>query len=403
MYTTRMPTRAIIHMDLDAFFVAVERLDNPALVGVPVLVGGRPEVRGVVASASYEARPFGVHSAMPTATALRLCPQAVLVSGHRERYVEMSRRVMTLLGGYTPLVEQTSIDEAYLDVTGTEAHFGPPGQLARTLQDQIQADLGLSASFGVAINKLVAKIASDLHKPHGITVIRPGQEAAFLAPLPLTRLWGAGPAMRAALARLGAATIGDVAVLPLAELKSRFGAHGEGLWRAAHGIDDSPVTPEREAKSISREETFARDVRDAERLRRELLRMSDEVGGSLRRHHLQARTIGIKLRYPDFTTFTRQATLAEPTDTGPVIYAQALALFEALWDGRRPVRLLGVGASGLVPPARQLRLFEQEDQRQAQLDAALDRIRARFGENAIQRASLLEPPDELWVRREVED
>ncbi|HEX9116852.1 MAG TPA: DNA polymerase IV [Anaerolineae bacterium] len=395
--------RTIIHLDLDAFFVAVERLDNPDLTGLPVIVGGRPEVRGVVASASYEARRFGVHSAMPTATALRLCPQAVLVSGHRDRYVALSRAVMHLLAAYTPLLEQLSIDEACLDVTGTEAHLGPPARLARGIQDQIDRELRLSASLGVAGNKLVAKIASDLHKPHGITIVPPGQEAAFLAPLPLSRLWGAGPVTRQGLARLGCETIGDVAALAPVELKARFGAgQGESLWRASHGIDDSPVTPDREARSISREETFARDVRDAERLRRELLRMSDEVAASLRRHNLQARTVNIKLRYPDFSTYTRQATLPDATDTGPAIYAVALALFEALWD-RRPVRLLGVGTANFSQLARQLRLFEQDDQRQAQLDAALDRIRTRFGEDAIQRASLLTPPDELWVSRDAGD
>jgi DNA polymerase-4 len=389
-----MNPRAIVHMDLDAFFVAVERLDNPGLAGLPVIVGGRPEVRGVVASASYEARRFGVHSAMPTATALRLCPQAVLVPGHRERYVALSRQVMAILGSYTPLLEQVSIDEACLDVTGTEAHFGMPGDLARALQAQIERELRLSASFGVATNKLVAKIASDYRKPHGITVVAPGQEAAFLAPLPLFRLWGAGPVTQRALSRLGAQTIGDVAALPLAELRARFGKQGEGLWRVAHGLDDSPVTPEHEAKSLSREETFAQDVRDGERLRRELLRQSDAVAAGLRRHNLQGQTVQIKVRYADFSTFTRQATLPEPTDSGPVIYAQALALFESFWHPARAVRLLGVGVSKLGRPARQLRLFEQADERQAHLDAALDRIRARFGSDAIQRASLLRSPDD---------
>jgi DNA polymerase-4 len=402
-----MAPRAIIHMDLDAFFVAVERLDQPALAGLPVIVGGRPEGRGVVASASYEARRFGVHSAMPTATALRLCPQAVLVHGHRARYAEMSQRVMALLGASAPLLEQFSIDEASLDVTGTEADWagasgphGGPGQLARALQDRVQAELGLSASFGVASNKLVAKIASDLHKPHGITVVPPGTEAAFLAPLPLARLWGAGPVTRRALQRLGVETIGDVAALSLPDLRARFGSHGEGLWRAAHGIDDEPVVPEREVKSVSREETFARDIRDGAQLRRELLRMSDEVAAQLRQHSLQARTVAIKLRYADFSTYARQATLDEPTDSGPAIYARAEALFAAVWNRLLAVRLLGVAAAGLAPPARQLRLFEEPDPRQEQLDAALDRIRARFGKDAVRRASLLDLPDELWVKRD---
>lgn len=394
--------RSIIHIDLDAFFVAVERLDNPALIGKLVLVAGRPEARGVVLSASYEVRKFGIHSAMPTAQALRLCPQAILVGGNRRRYVEMSDRVMALLGEYTPLLETISIDEAFLDVSGAEAHYGSPGVLAKTLQDRIEAELGLSGSLGAATNKLVAKIASDFRKPHGITIVPPGQEAAFLAPLPIRRLWGVGEVTGRELARLGIRTIGDLARLSAEELHVRFGTNGDGLWRAARGIDSRPVIPEREAKSLSREETFVQDERDPAVLRRELLRLSDAVAARLRRHNLQARTVGLKLRYRDFTTLTRQATLADPTDAGAVIFAQASALFAAAWD-RRAVRLIGVAAANLSQPGRQLRLFEQDDRRQAQLESALDRIRARFGDQAIQRASLLEEPEALWIGREVRD
>ena len=398
-----MAPRAIIHIDLDAFFVAVERLDDPRLIGVPVIVGGRPEVRGVVASASYEARKFGVHSAMPTAAALRLCPQAILISGHRGRYSEMSDRVMTILGEYTPLLEPISIDEAFLDVTGTEPHYGSPAALASTLQSRIDRELMLSASLGVAANKLLAKIASDFRKPHGITVVPSGEEAAFLAPMPIRKLWGVGEVMGRELARLGIETIGDLARWPRDELIGRFGAvSGEGLYRASHGLDDSPVTPEHEAKSLSREETFARDIREPETLRRELLRLSDEVAWRLRRHGLQARTVNLKLRYPDFSTLTRQVTLPDATDSGPVLYAHALALFEKTWD-RRPVRLVGVGGTNLEQGGRQLRLFEQEDRRQAQLDAALDRIRAKYGESSIRRASLMDEPEEPWVSRKLED
>lgn len=396
-----MPSRVVIHLDLDAFFVAVERLDDPTLIGVPVIVGGRAESRGVVSSASYEARKFGVHSAMPTAQALRLCPQAVLIPGHRGRYAEMSRKVMAILGDYTPLLEPISIDEAFLDVTGTEAQYGPPAELAKTIQDRIEQELSLSASLGVAANKLVAKIASDFRKPHGITVVPPGEEAAFLAPLLIRRLWGVGAVTAQQLARLGVETIGDLAAFSQDELRGRFGVQGEGLWRAARGIDHTPVTPEHEAKSLSREETFAQDVRDPVLLRRELLRLSEAVAFRLRRHHLQARTIHLKLRYGDFSTITRQATLPDPTDTGPVIYARALALFDAAWDRRRPVRLIGVGGGNLEQPGRQMRLFEQASTRQTQLDVALDRIRERFGEDAIQRASLLEEPEELWVPKGV--
>jgi DNA polymerase IV len=357
----------------------------------------------VVASASYEARSYGVHSAMPTAQALRLCPRAILISGHRARYVEMSRRVMAILADYTPLLEPISIDEAFLDVSGTEGHYGPAGRLASAIQDRVERELGLSASLGVATNKLVAKIASDLRKPHGVTVVPAGQEAEFLAPLPIRKLWGVGQVTGKELARLGILTIGDLASLPADTLRARFGSQGEALWRASRGIDDGPVTPEHEAKSLSREETFAQDVRDAATLRRELLRLSDAVAARLRRHNFQARTVSLKLRYGDFTTITRQATLGDATDAGPVIFAQMRALFELAWQRGRPVRLLGVSAANLTQPARQMRLFEQEDLRQAQLDAALDRIRARFGEQAIQRASLIEPPDELWIGRDVED
>ena len=392
-----MSTRTILHLDLDAFFVAVERLDNPALIGVPVIVGGRAEVRGVVAAASYEARKFGIHSAMPTAQALRLCPQVVLVSGQRGRYTEMSRKVMAILGDYTPLVEPISIDEAFLDVSGTEAHYGPPSQLAQTLQDRIERELRLSASLGVAANKLVAKIASDYRKPHGITVVPPGEEAAFLAPLPIRRLWGVGEVTARELAKLGVETIGDLAAFSADELRARFGAHGVGLWRAAAAsMTARSRLSTRRNRSAGRRHS-PRTWRDPTLLRLELLRLSESVASRLRRHHLAARTIGLKLRYGDFTTLTRQATLAEPTDSGPVIYAQALALFETAWDRRRLVRLVGVGTSNLEQPARQIRLFEQEDQRQTQLDVALDRIRGRFGDAAIQRAALLDEPEELWV------
>jgi DNA polymerase-4 len=411
-----MTQRAIIHIDLDAFFVAVEQLDDPALIGQPVIVGGRPDARGVVASASYEARRFGVRSAMPTAQALRLCPEAIVLPGSRGRYSEMSRRVMAILRNYTPLVEQVSIDEAFLDVSGTEAQYGPPAQLAAAIQARIQSELGLSASLGVAANKLIAKIASDFQKPHGITVVPPGEEAGFLAPLPVRKLWGVGEVTSRELSRLDVQTVGDLARLPLETLRQAFGSHGVGLWRGAHGMDDSPVVTEHEIKSLSREETFTRDTRDAALMRRELLRLSDAVAASLRRHGLTARTVSIKLRYADFKTLTRQRTLAAPVDSGAALYEAALSLLETAWNRQQAVRLLGVGAAGLTEIAGQLPLFEAPDEdaavadlaareseaareRRARLDAALDRIRQRFGNEAIQRASLLEEPEELWVPR----
>ena len=399
----RMTDRAIIHLDLDAFFVAVERLDSPALVGLPVIVGGRPETAAW--SRLHRMKP-GLSVCILPCLPHRRCASARRPYSYRATAGAMSRcsrRVMRILADYTPLLEPMSIDEAFLDVSGTDAHYGPPAALARALQDRIQAELGLSASLGVAANKLVAKIASDFRKPHGITVVAPGDEARFLAPLPIRRLWGIGDVTAGELARLGIGTIGDLAQRPLEDPKSRFGAHGEGMWRAAHGIDEIAVTPEHEAKSLSREATFASDVGDLQTLRRELLRQCDAVCKSPAPPPPPGRTVTLKLRYADFTTVTRQITLGESTDAGPTIYMQVLSLFEAAWNRRQPVRLLGVGVSGLTQSAGQLRLFEQQDHRQAELDVALDRIRDRFGYDAIQRASLVEPPDELWVGRSLEE
>ena len=338
-----MTQRAIIHIDLDAFFVAVEQLDDPALVGKAVIVGGRADARGVVASASYEARRYGVRSAMPTAQAIRLCPSVIVVSGHHRRYGEMSRRVMELLREYTPLVEQISIDEAFLDVSGTEAQYGPPATLAATIQARIQMELGLSASLGVAANKLVAKIASDFQKPHGITVVAPGDEASFLAPMAVRKLWGVGEVTAKELGRLGVVTIGDLARLSPDLLRARFGSHGRGLVGGAHGRDSSPVVTEHEVKSLSREETFRAIRATFALMRRELLRLSDSVATSLRRHGLMTRTVTLKLRYADFTTLTRQRTFAEPTDAGPELYAQALTLFQAVWDQQPRGAVAGCG------------------------------------------------------------
>ncbi len=347
---------------------------------------------------------------MPTAQALRLCPHAILVPGSHRRYSEMSRHVMALLREYTPLLEQISIDEAFLDVSGTEAQYGSPARLAERIQGRIQAELGLSASFGVAANKLVAKIASDFRKPYGITVVLPGKEADFLAPLAVRKLWGVGEVTARELGRLGVQTIGDLAGFSPVRLREVFGSHGRHQGEAAHGRDASPVVTEHEIKSLSREETFGRDTRDTALLARELLRLSDSVASGLRRHGLMARTVSLKLRYTDFSTLTRRRTLAEPTDSGPEIYAQAQSLLQAAWDKRRVVRLVGVGAAGLTETAGQLKLFEADDadataarqavrERRARLDATLDGIRARFGDDAIQRASLLDEPEELWVAR----
>lgn len=394
----------VIHLDLDAFFVAVERLRDPSLRGQPVVVGGRPEARGVVASASYEARRYGVRSAMPTAQALRLCPDLVIVRPHYRLYRHYSDRVMAILRQVTPLVEPISIDEAFLDVTECAPMWGGAEALARALQSRIEVELGLSASLGVASNKLVAKIASDLRKPHGLVVVPPGEEASFLAPLPVERLWGVGEVTARRLHEAGIRTIGDLARQPPARLAEMFGAHGLEMWWHAQGHDPRPVEVESAPKSVSREVTFARDVTDPERMRRTLLWLSESVGARLRRHRLRGKVVVLKLRYSDFSTLTRRITLSTPTDLDDVIYQQALSLWRKAYMRGRPVRLLGVGVTNLSGPERQLTLFPEEaDDRRERLALTLDEIRQRFGPRSVVRASLLQDMSEADEDRDEDE
>jgi DNA polymerase-4 len=350
-------SRAIIHLDLDAFYAAVEILENPALSGKPVLVGGRPGERGVVAAASYPARAFGVRSAMPMSRALALCPQAVIVPLRHSLYSEYSRRVMGILHAAFPLVEQISIDEAYLDLTDQTETWPDAVELARQLQRQVRKEASLSASLGVATNKLVAKVASDQDKPGGLTVVQPGQEAPFLAPLPVRVLWGVGPVMARKLAALGVTTVGELATLPKEELGRRFGQQGEAMARQARGIDHRKVVTEHEIKSVSQERTFSRDLVDAEALEQHLRKMSQRVAHQLKRKELAAGTVAIKLRYADFTTFTRQMTLAVPTNDADLIFQAARTLLQRAWQRGRAIRLLGVAARRLSPPPGQLPLL----------------------------------------------
>jgi len=349
--------RAIAHLDLDAFYASVEVLENPDLAGKPVLVGGRPGERGVVAAASYPAREFGVHSAMPMARALALCPQAIVVPTRHRVYREYSRRVMDILHQTSPLVEQMSIDEAYLDLTDQVATWEEAVEIAGRLQRRVKEEVGLSASLGVATNKLVAKVASDRDKPGGLTVVWQGEEAAFLAPLPVRVLWGVGPVTAERLAGMGVTTVGELARLSEEELRARFGKHGIEMAQRARGIDERPVVTEHERKSVSQERTFARDLRDAQALKRELWQLSQGVARHLKRAELAAATIAIKLRYADFTTLTRQMRLAVPTDDERVIYRTARTLLRRAWQRGRPVRLLGVAGRDLSPPAGQLPLL----------------------------------------------
>jgi DNA polymerase-4 len=382
--------RSIIHLDLDAFFASVEELLDPSIVGLPILVGGSPEGRGVVSSASYAARAYGVHSAMPMAQALRLCPQAIVRSGHRREYSSYSRRVMAILDEYTPLLEPISIDEAFLDVTGSEALFGPADVLAHRIQERILAELGLPSSLGVASNKLVAKVASELAKPRGVRVVPPGNEAAFLAPLPIERLWGVGDVTAGRLHQHGLSTIGQLAALPEAQMKMLFGSFAIEMHRRALGMNDSPVGVEGRRKSVSQERTFARDVGDLDVLQRALLKMSEEVAAQLRKEGDCAHTVVLKMRYPDFTTITRQATLAQPTELADAIFVQARKLLQHEWKKGTQLRLIGVGATGLSQ-ARQLSLFDTHTEQLTKVTKAVDEIRDKYGRDAIRRASLLKP------------
>jgi DNA polymerase IV len=393
--------RKIIHLDLDAFFCEVEALHDPTLQGKAFAVGGRPEHRGVIASCSYPARRYGVHSAMPTARALQLCPELLLVTGHGAWYRDASRQVMEHLYNLTNLVEQLSIDEAFLDVSDLRP---PPRTIAEQLQKRIRDEVHLPCSLGVATNMLVAKIANNVGKgsahgagpPMAIQVVPPGEEAAFLAPLSVSELWGVGPKTAEALLNLGIRTIGELASWSEADLSRRFGKHGEDLGRRARGIDKRPVTPEHEVKSISHETTFTEDVTGEAELRRTLGRLSEDVGHRLRRAGLAGGTVKLKLRWSDFTTLTRQVTLKAPTDRDNDIYQAAQALLTAAWSPGKPVRLIGVGVSNLMEPAEQLQLWDRSAQKGRRLQEALDDVRTRFGRDAIQRAIEIEPekPDD---------
>jgi DNA polymerase-4 len=371
---------------MDAFFAAIEQNDRPELRGRPVLVGGAANARGVVSTASYEARAFGARSAMPMATALRLCPHAVVVPPRMRRYREVSARVFRIFDEFAPLVEPVSVDEAFLDVTGCEALFGPPEGIARRLKERIRAETALTASVGVAPNKFLAKLGSDLEKPDGLVVIAPERVQAVLDPLPVGRLWGVGQATLARFEALGVRTVGDVRRLPPAAVVRQFGAAGEQFLRLARGEDDRLVTPDQQAKSISHEVTFPEDVAELDTLRRVVLHQTEDVAYRLRRHGLLARTVTLKIRLGDFTTLTRGATLAEPTHATADLWRAARDLLAGWHRGSAsPVRLIGVAASQLSgAESRQLSLFE-EKRREAQLDAALDALRARFGPDAVRR------------------
>jgi DNA polymerase-4 len=369
-------TRWILHVDMDAFFAAVEQLDHPELRGRPVVVGGLGP-RGVVATASYEARAFGVHSAMPIAKARKLCPEAKFLSARFARYEEVAAQVRAILGSYSPDVEPLSLDEAFVDLTGTERLHGPPETVALAVQRRIQTEVGLPCSVGLAPNKLLAKLASDVAKPGGVHTVREEDVDGFLSPLSVARLWGVGPQTARRLAEHGVQTVGDLRELDASLLHSWFGrSMGAHLWRLARGLDDSPVVPAREAKSISQEVTYPEDLFREEDVARELRRLAVSVATRLVEEGLLATTVRIKIRWADFTTRTRQARLPEPTDHPVLIADEAVALLERGGaQAEAGVRLLGVGLAGLVPTTfRPLHLFAAHG-----LTEALHQIRSRQG------------------------
>ena len=381
--------RKILHLDLDAFFCSVEELHNPDLKGKPFAVGGKADHRGVVASCSYAARVFGVRSAMPMSRALQLCPQLMIVSSRHGEYSKISKEVMALIE-VSPLIEKISIDEAFLDVSVLPE---PLIEIAEGLQRRVNHELQLPISIGGATNKLVAKIANDWGKshkksaepPNTITIIPPGDEASFLSPLRVQSLWGVGPKTAERLEQIGVKTIGDLAATPAATLKMLFGRFGPDLIDLARGIDNRPVETEHTVKSISNEITFSHDQTETRRLLNTLRALSEKVGSRLRKASLAGTTIQIKLRWSDFTTITRQTTLTSATNLDQEIFDAAVALFRENWPKGKPVRLMGVGVTGLGPPAYQLSLWDDFHQQEARLLNAVDNLRERFGRDIIKR------------------
>ena len=383
------PERAILHVDMDAFYASVEERENPALVGQPVIVGGSPEGRGVVAAANYPARAYGVHSAMPAARARQLCPHAVFIRSRLDFYADISRQVRAIFDRYTPLVEPLSLDEAFLDVTSSRRLFGSALEIAQDVKGHIKREVSLVASVGIAPNKFLAKLASDLDKPDGLVSVPCDAIQAFLDPLPVSRLWGVGRVAKGELNRVGIHTIRELRGQPAAVLAARFGKWGEHLWELAHGRDSRAVTPDHAAKSISHETTFAHDITDPAALRAWLFELAEQVTRRLRRQGLLARTVELKLRYADFRTVTRSRSLADPSNASGDFWAPLAELFDAQFTHQPgSIRLLGAGVSGLgKTEPRQPDLFEEDSrQRQGRLDEVVDEVSRRFGNQAIVRA-----------------
>jgi len=385
--------KTIFHVDMDAFFVSVEELFDPSLKGKAVVVGGQRDERGVVSAASYEARKFGVHSAMPLRTAAKHCPHAIFVDGHPERYRECSEKVYEVLNSFSPQVEMASIDEAYLDMTGTERLHGPPLRAAQRLHDKMKLATQLNCSIGIGTSRLIAKVSSARAKPNGVLWIMPGQEAKFLAPLDVRDIPGVGKVMEQDLHQLGVYRVGDLAALQENVLEDRFGKWGMALAGKARGEDaggwfDSEVGADTDPKSISHEHTYNDDTADSEQLESTLMRLSEMVGRRLRENGLHARTIQLKLRYQDFTTITRAHSLAEPTQLDTEIFEQVRTLFRNNWHKAAKVRLLGVHVSGFKGHSGQIELLDSTlHERWNKALTTADRLRDKFGESSISLAA----------------
>ena len=382
----------ILHVDMDAFYASVEIRDNPALIGKAVVVGGSVQGRGVIAAASYEARKFGVHSAMSSKVALRKCPHLVFVKGRMDHYAAISRQIREIFFSYTSLVEPLSLDEAFLDVTGCRRLFGDGLTIARSLKQKILDETGLIASAGVAPNKFLAKVASDLDKPDGLTFVDPENVQGFLDPLPIGRVWGIGPVTEKKLGRLGVANIAQLRAISAEVLSNTLGVSGHHLWSLARGIDDRDVVPDRIAKSVSHEKTFPTDIYDPEILNAWLLELTDQVGRRLRRNDTFAKTVKLKFRFDDFETLVRNRSI-EPTNTTQNLFETAAELMNSI--ERRPtrgVRLIGMGASNLSKRKPvQMSLFDQEEnEKQSHVDQISDAIRDKFGNSKLHRGTNLE-------------
>ena len=380
----------ILHVDMDAFYASVEQRDDPSLLGKPVVVGGTAEGRGVVAASSYEARKFGIYSAMSAHRAKQLCPHAVFIRPRIDHYAAVSNQLRLIFEEFTPLIEPLSLDEAFLDVTASESLLGPAPQIGQQIKSLVQEKLRLTASVGVAPNKFVAKIASDLKKPNGFVVVMADQIQTFLDPLPVGRIWGVGKVTAQVFKRFAISTIGQLRQLSKETLTELFGASGEHYWQLSHGIDNRPVVPDREAKSISNETTFAEDIRDVDDLKAWLVNLVEQVGRRLRNQDRMGRTIELKIRFSDFKSLTRSMTLGRSTNiTSELLEAGIELLCNRLPKNHLPVRLIGFGVSNFDQSnMMQLQLFdESEREQQRSLDRVSDQIAKKFGKQALHRAT----------------